>query len=83
MTYTTRLLKWIQKGVWWSNNLDAGSTKPKSRIPIWKLRLENEEEIPQKPEVILDKPNDKHYEKQLEEIEKTIAFHKNSIVSLF
>jgi hypothetical protein len=35
------------------------------------------------PQVILDKPNDKHYEKEIKELDDKIAFHNKSIVSLF
>ncbi len=35
------------------------------------------------PTEILEKPNDKHYEKEIAEIEKNIKHHEKSIVSLF
>jgi hypothetical protein len=62
--------------------LDAGATRPKGRIPLWKLNLENESEIPQMPTDILEKPNDKHYEKELAQLDTQIKHHEKSIVSL-
>jgi chromosome segregation ATPase len=43
------------------------------------MKIEDEDQIPKKPEVILEKPNDKHYEKQLKELKDKITHHKNSI----
>lgn len=43
------------------------------------MKIEDEELIPKKPEVILEKPNDKHYEKVIKELNDKITHHKNSI----
>lgn len=61
--------------------LDPGATRAK-RIPIWKLKVEDENEIPAKPDVIFDKPNDKQYEKKINEIKEKIEYHKTSLKDL-
>jgi hypothetical protein len=61
--------------------LDAGATRFKGRIPIYKLKLEDESEIPEKPKDILVEPNRKHYDKLIKEVEDQITHHQKSIVS--
>jgi len=43
------------------------------------MKIEDEDQIPKKPEIIYDKPNDKHYEKVIKELKDKITHHKNSI----
>ena len=43
------------------------------------MTIEDEDKIPKKPEIIYDKPNDKHYEKVLKELKDKITHHKTSI----
>jgi chromosome segregation ATPase len=52
--------------------------RPK-RPRIDRLKIEDEDQIPKKPEQILEKPNDKHYEKVIKELKDKIQHHKNSI----
>ncbi len=62
--------------------IDAGATRfNKGRIPIYKLKLEDETEIPEKPKDILIEPNRKHYDKLIKEVEDQINHHQKSIVS--
>lgn len=64
--------------------IDAGATRfNKGRIPVYKLKLEDETEIPEKPKDILIEPNRKHYDKLIKEVEDQINHHQKSIVSLF
>jgi len=56
----------------------GGATRPK-RPRIDRMKIEDEDQIPKKPEQILEKPNDKHYEKQVKELKDKITHHKSSI----
>jgi hypothetical protein len=49
-------------------------------IPVWKLELENETEIPEMPKEILAKPDDKIYDKLVLEQDEKIDHHWKSIV---
>jgi hypothetical protein len=60
---------------------DAGATRVK-RLPVWKLKLEDEPAIPEKPRDILPEPNRKHFDKLIKEVEDQIAHHYKSIVQL-
>ena len=51
-------------------------------IPLYKLTIEDENTIPAKPDVIYEKPNDKHYEKVIKEFNDKILYHKNSLHEL-
>lgn len=57
--------------------LDAGATRIK-RIPLHQLKVEDENQIPAKPDVILEKPNDKHYEKLIKDLKDKIEYHQKS-----
>jgi hypothetical protein len=64
-------------------NLDPGAVRSRpGRIPLSKLTVDDEEKIPEKPKDILEKPNDKHYERTLKEIEEKIKKHLDSIKNL-
>ena len=62
---------------YWSYFLDAGATRIK-RIPLYLLKVEDENQIPAKPDVILEKPHDKHYEKLIKELKDKIEYHQKS-----
>jgi chromosome segregation ATPase len=47
-----------------------------------KITIEDEEKLPEKPKDILEKPNDKHYEKAIKEIEDKLKKHYDSIKGL-
>ena len=53
-----------------------------SRIPLARLRLQDESDIPEMPADIFEKPNDKQIEMSIKEIDEKISHHFNSIVSL-
>jgi len=62
---------------------DPGSTqtsKKQRRIPIHKLT--EEDEIPEMPEIALEKPNDSHYQKLIKECDDAITKHQKSIDEL-
>ena len=61
---------------YWSYFLDAGATRIK-RIPLYLLKVEDENQIPEKPDVILEKPHDKHYEKLIKGISLSFDKHYN------
>merc|ERR1712151_867430 len=52
--------------------------RPK-RPRIDRMKIEDADAIPAKPEIILEKPNDHKYEKQIKELKDKIAHHKTSI----
>jgi len=59
---------------------DSGATTfPKKirRIPLHKLT--ETDEIPEMPQVVVEKPNDAHYTKLIKEVEDTVAKHYKSI----
>ncbi len=62
---------------------DPGSTQTSQkqrRIPVHKLTEDSE--LPEMPEVPIDKPNDSHYKKLLKEIDDDIVKHQKSIEEL-
>ena len=59
--------------------LDPGATRAK-RIPLSKLKLEDEASLPEKPKELVVEPNEKHYDKMLSEVDAQIEHHKKSIV---
>ena len=79
---TTSTRPWETSSQVYNINPDPGSVRSRPRIPISKLTLEQESEIPEKPKDIIEKPNDKHYEKALKEFDTKIDNHYKNLKEL-
>ena len=59
---------------------DPGSARSRPRrIPIYKIQLTDEEQIPPMPEKILKEPKDEEFQKKIDELREQNQKKKNSI----
>jgi chromosome segregation ATPase len=62
--------------------IDPSTIRFRPKIPFHKLTIEDEENIPERPKDLVEKPNDKHYEKEIKAIDDKINKHRENIEGL-
>merc|ERR1711957_983901 len=64
----------------WENSTKSETTSKPKRPRIERMQIEDEDQIPKKPETIIEKPNDKKYEKDIKDLKDKITAHKTTIL---
>jgi chromosome segregation ATPase len=64
------------------NRIDPSTTRFRPKIPFHKLTIDDEDSIPERPKDIIEKPNDKHYEKEIKALDEKINKHRDNIEGL-
>merc|ERR1711957_1060499 len=62
------------------NSTKSETTSKPKRPRIERMQIEDEDQIPKKPETIIEKPNDKKYEKDIKDLKDKITAHKTTIL---